>query len=169
MLQSSTPPETLIETLSILSILISRFPSHVTSPPLADHPLAVLAPLLSHPRPAVRKRAILTLSQFVPASSPDLFADLLKTNVLPAFGPGAKTEQQRTTVQLVAAVVRHSALQIAPVLGDIVPGILKAAQKDDDDLREGSLQVRSTSISLIHGSNPGTRLWKPCCSGVPSR
>jgi cullin-associated NEDD8-dissociated protein 1 len=45
------------------------------------------------------------------------------------------------TVQLVAAVVRQSAGQIASVLGDIVPGILSAVQRDDDELREGCLQV----------------------------
>lgn len=53
-------------------------------------------------------------------------------------------EKQRTTVQLVAAVVRQSPLSIAGVLGDVVPGILKAVQKDDDELREGSLQVRTS-------------------------
>jgi len=142
--QPNTPPETLIETLSILSILISRFPTHVTSPPLALEPLPLLTSLLSHPRPAVRKRAILTLSQFVPVSSPELFSGLLKSDVFPnlAGGQGAGSiEKQRTTVQLVAAVVRQSAGQIAGVLGDIVPGILKAVQRDDDELREGCLQV----------------------------
>ena len=44
-------------------------------------------------------------------------------------------------MQLVAAVARHSPLQIAPVLGQVVPGILKAVQRDDDELREGGLQV----------------------------
>ena len=46
-------------------------------------------------------------------------------------------------MQLVAAVVRQSAGQVADVLGDIVPGILRAVQRDDDELREGCLQVRS--------------------------
>jgi cullin-associated NEDD8-dissociated protein 1 len=138
---SDTPPETLIETLSILSILISRFPAHMSSPPLETPPLMVLTPLLSHSRPAVRKRAIITLSQFIPVSSPELFSELLKTNVLPLLVSSTSAEQQRTTVQLVAAVVRQSAAQIAPVLGDIVPGILKAVQRDDDELREGCLQA----------------------------
>jgi cullin-associated NEDD8-dissociated protein 1 len=141
--QADTPPETLIETLSILSILISRFPTHVSSPPLTVEPLPLLTPLLSHPRPAVRKRAILTLSQFVPVSSPELFSALLKSDVLPFLATEASVEKQRTTVQLVAAVVRQSAGQVAQVLGDIVPGVLKAVRRDDDELREGCLQVRS--------------------------
>lgn len=62
------------------------------------------------------------------------------------LAPSTSVDKQRTTVQLVAAFVRQSASQIAPVLGDIVPGILKAAQRDDDELREGSLQVRYSAL-----------------------
>lgn len=44
-------------------------------------------------------------------------------------------------MQLVAAVARHSPGQIAPALDHVVPSILKAIQKDDEELREGSLQA----------------------------
>jgi cullin-associated NEDD8-dissociated protein 1 len=104
-------------------------------------PLVTLAPLLSHARPVVRKRAIITISQYVPLSQPDLVTDLLRSSVFPFLAPSANLDKQRTTVQLVAAFARHSPLHISPFLADIVPGILKAAQRDDDELREGSLQV----------------------------
>ncbi|KAF8174733.1 armadillo-type protein [Pholiota molesta] len=68
-----------------------------------------------------KKRAITTLSQFIPISNPALFADLLKSDVLPNLSPSAPLEKQRTTVQL-----------IAPVLSSV---------KSDDELREGSLQA----------------------------
>ncbi|KAG6910631.1 hypothetical protein DXG01_009140 [Tephrocybe rancida] len=136
-----TPPEALVETLSILSILISRFPALLSGAVLDPPPLVVLAPLLSHARPVVRKRAIITLSQYIPISPAELFHELLRTNVFPFLDELANIEKQRTTVQLVAAVARHSPLQIAPVLSQIVPGVLKAVQKDDDELREGSLQA----------------------------
>ncbi|KAG5641254.1 hypothetical protein DXG03_005660, partial [Asterophora parasitica] len=136
-----TPPEALVETLSILSILISRFPSLLSTAEFKPEPLTVLAPLLSHARPVVRKRAIITLSQYVPISQPELFNDLLQTSVFPFLDESANTDKQRTTVHLVAAVARHSPLQIAPALSQIVPGILKAVQKDDEELREGSLQA----------------------------
>ncbi|KAG6828860.1 hypothetical protein H0H92_006567 [Tricholoma furcatifolium] len=138
---SKTPPEALIETLSILSILISRFPTLLTVTELKTPPLVVLAPLLSHPRPVVRKRAIITISQFIPISQTELFHELLKTNVLPYLDSSANLEKQRTTVQLVAAVARNSPTHIAPVLGEIVPGVLKAVQRNDEELREGSLQA----------------------------
>ncbi|KAJ7646186.1 armadillo-type protein [Mycena rosella] len=137
----TTPPEALVETLAILSILISRFPAHLSSATLSPQPLTVLAPLLVHPRPVVRKRAIITLAQFVPISQGHLFSDLLATHVFPFLASNANLEKQRTTVHLVAAVARTAPTQIAPVLAEIVPGVLKAVQRDDDELREGSLQA----------------------------
>ncbi|KAF7357490.1 Cullin-associated nedd8-dissociated protein 1 [Mycena sanguinolenta] len=144
----TTPPEALVETLAILSILISRFPAHLSSATLSPQPLTVLAPLLVHPRPVVRKRAIITLAQFVPISQGYLFTDLLATHVFPFLASNANLDRQRTTVHLVAAVARTAPTQIAPVLAEIVPGVLKAGQRDDDELREGSLQASSSSLLL---------------------
>lgn len=140
-LQSDTPPETLLETLSTLSILITRFPAHFADPSLNPQPLIAIAPLLIHSRPAVRKRAISTLSQFVPVAPPELFSTLLENNILPFLVANANLEQQRTTVNLIAAIFRQSAQQLTPSLGDIVPGLLQAVKRDDDELREGCLQV----------------------------
>ncbi|KAF8651023.1 hypothetical protein AX16_004957 [Volvariella volvacea WC 439] len=134
-----TPPQALVETLSILSILVIRFPSHLSG--LEPQPLTVFPPLLSHPRPLVRKRAILTLAQFVPISQPTLVSGLLQTYVFPNLVPGASIDKKRTTVQLVAALARHSPTHISPVLGEIIPGILKAVHQEDEELREGSLQA----------------------------
>ena len=139
--QPNTPPEALVESLSILSILISRFTTLLSGAELKPEPLSVLAPLLSHSRPVVRKRAIVTLSQFIPISEPSLFNDLVFAHVLPYLVPAANIEKQRTTVHLIAAVARHSPIQLAPILDQIIPAILKAVQKDDDELREGALQV----------------------------
>ncbi|KAF7784838.1 hypothetical protein Agabi119p4_1003 [Agaricus bisporus var. burnettii] len=137
----STPPEALVETLAILSILISRFPLHVSNSSLDPQPLTVLAPLLSHARPVVRKRSIITLSQFIPISRPALFESLLQSSVFPNLAPSANLERQRTTIQLVAAIARHSPHHISSVLDKLVPGILEAVHKDDEELREGSLQA----------------------------
>ncbi|EKM60594.1 uncharacterized protein PHACADRAFT_203767 [Phanerochaete carnosa HHB-10118-sp] len=138
---SSIPPETLIETLSILSILIARFRPYLADPNLQPQPLAVLTPLLQHPRSAVRKRAIATLAQYLPLSQPQHFSELLTVIILPNLAPSASVEKQRTTVQLVAAVARHSPHQVATVLNDLVPGIIKAIAKDDEELRESGLQA----------------------------
>ena len=162
----NTPPETLIETLSILSILISRFPSNLSSATFSPPPLTVLAPLLAHQRPVIRKRAIITLAQFIPTSQPELYDQLLKSYVYPYLTASASLEKQRTTSQLVAAVARHSAIQIAPVLGDIVPGILDAVQRDDEELRESGLQVNFISFfsKISECTNMmDSRPWKHSC------
>ena len=143
--QSDIPPETIIETLSILSILIVRFPSYLADPSLDPAPLSVLTPLLFHSRIAVRKRAIMTLAQFLPVAQPQQFAELLKTIIFPNLTPTASVDKQRTTVQLVAAVARHSPHQIAPVLRELVPSIIKAVSKEDEELRESGLQVSSVT------------------------
>lgn len=44
-------------------------------------------------------------------------------------------------MNLVAAIFRQSPQQLTPSLGDIVPGLLQAVKRDDDELREGCLQV----------------------------
>ncbi|KZV77591.1 TIP120-domain-containing protein [Peniophora sp. CONT] len=136
-----TPPETLIETLSILTILISDFPAYVTALSLNPPPLVVIAPLLSHARPAVRKRATQTLAQFVPLSSQELFDGLLASDIRPNLAPSASLERQRTVVNLLAAIARVSPQRVAPALPEVVPAILKALTRDDDELRESSLQA----------------------------
>ncbi|KAL4244143.1 CAND family protein [Abortiporus biennis] len=138
---TSIPPETLIETLAILSILITRFPSYLSDPHLSPSPLSVLTPLLSHSRPAVRKRTIITLAQFLPLSQSQVFSELFSSTILPSLAPNAPLDKKRTNVQLIAAVSRHSPQQIAPYLNDVVPGVLKASAKDDEELRESCLQA----------------------------
>ncbi|KAI6142115.1 armadillo-type protein [Pisolithus tinctorius] len=145
-LNPDTPPDTLIESLSTLSILIARFPAHFSYSQIKPQPLTAIAPLLSHPRPAVRKRAISALSQFFPVSPPDLCTQLLEINILPYLEAGANLEQQRTTVNLVSAILRQSAQQLASSFDRIIPGILKAVQRDDDELREGCLQALETLL-----------------------
>ncbi|PCH33074.1 ARM repeat-containing protein [Wolfiporia cocos MD-104 SS10] len=138
---ADTPPDALLETLSILSILITRFPAYLANPDLTPPPLQVLTPMLAHSRPAVRKRAITTLAQFLPTTRAELAAELLNGQILPGLAPSASVENQRTTVQLVAAVARHTPHQIGSALGKIVPAIIKAVQREDEELQESCLQA----------------------------
>lgn len=92
----------------------------------------------------MRKRAILTLAQFLPTAPQSYFDDLLTKVILPNLQTGsgdAGLENQRTTVQLVTAVARHSPGRISAVLGTIIPGVLAVSSKEDDELREYALQA----------------------------
>lgn len=125
--------------------------------------MAVLTPLLSHARPAVRKRTIstigtsltylampsntnfLSLASFVPHLPEDDTQQFINSTILPGLAAsGVPLERQRTTVHLVAAVARY----LAPSLNDIVPGVLGGIAKDDEELREAGLQVRANKIYL---------------------
>jgi cullin-associated NEDD8-dissociated protein 1 len=138
-----------LETLSILCILVTHFPTYVSSLALSPPPIQTMTPLLTHARPAVRKRAIATLSQFVPLSSPDLSAQLLSTVINPNLERSAPLEKQRTTVNLVAAIARTSPQRLASGLGAIIPGILRVVDLDDEELREGALQVKSFGLAFF--------------------
>ena len=143
-LQLDTPPETLIETLAILSILVTRFPAYLSN--VEPQPVTVLTPVLNHSRPAVRKRAITTLAQFLPHAQPQEFSTLLSSILVPGLAPSANIEKQRTVVQLVAAIARHSPHLIASTLGDVTQSILKDSQRDDEELRESCLQVHGADF-----------------------
>lgn len=78
-LQASTPPETLLETLSILSILVTRFPLQVSALSLHPPPVQIMVPLLGHSRPAVRKRVILTLGEFIDPANTILYLTAAST------------------------------------------------------------------------------------------
>ena len=80
------------------------------------------------------------MAQFLPTTVHAVFDQLLVSTIRPGLTSG-NVEEQRTTVQLVAAVARHSPQKIDNVLGVVTPGVLGAAAKEDDELREYALQV----------------------------
>lgn len=135
----NTPPETVIETLSILTILVGRFPSYLAD--IQPSPVITFIPLLTHTRPAVRKRAVLALAQFLPSTSSEAFSSLVTSTVQPALAPNAQLEHQRTIVQLIGAIARYAPQQLTPFLNVVVPAVLSLASRDDADSREGILQV----------------------------
>lgn len=139
--KTDNPPETSVEALSILTILVSRFPTHLSTHAKNLNVLQILTPLLTHPRPVVRKRAIVTISQFVPLSEPAQFEALFSGGIAPNLAASAGADKKRTTVQLVAAVTRQAPALITPHLDTVVPGILSAVQNEDDELRESCLQA----------------------------
>ena len=113
---------------------------------MEPQPVTVLTPVLNHPRPAVRKRAITTLAQFLPHAQPQEFSALFTSILVPGLASSANVETQRTVVQLVAAIARHSPHLIASTLSDVTQSILKDSLRDDEELRESCLQVSSVDF-----------------------
>lgn len=165
---SSTPPETVIEMLSILSILLSRFPVYLAD--VHPSPVTTITPLLDHPRIAVRKRAAVVLAQSLPATSQAAFENLVTTVIEPSLTSGA-AEKQRTMVLLLGAMGRYSSSQVATVLPKVLPTILSLSEQDDEELREHCLQVDTSAYSRVDMSL--TREFSPdprsVCSEMPIR
>ncbi|KAG8804388.1 hypothetical protein FRC16_008910 [Serendipita sp. 398] len=134
----STPPEAILEGLTILNILNTRVPDEVAK--LEPKPITVFTQLLKHNRVAVRKRAIVTIAQFIPTSSPSVFGTVLRDYISPSWGSSIPLDRKVTAVQLVGAIARTSPQRIGPVVGETLPGLFSAISKDDGELKESCLQ-----------------------------
>lgn len=136
----STPPETLIEMLAILSILVQRFPIYLAD--VEPSPVSTILPLVDHSKTPVRRRAVIVLAQAIPITPPARTEKLIYETVLPALTSKSTLESQRSTVLLVGAMGRYAPVQIADSLQSVIPSLLELAAKDDEELRENVLQVR---------------------------
>lgn len=126
--------------LSILSILLSRFPVYLAD--VHPSPVTTIIPLLKHPRIAVRKRSAVVLAQSLPAASQAIFDDLITGTVEPTLRTGASVHEQRTIVLLLGAMARYAPSQVANVIPENVPAVLYLADVEDEELRENCLQVK---------------------------
>jgi cullin-associated NEDD8-dissociated protein 1 len=132
----------------------------MSNPSFNPQPLSVLTPLLDHPRPAVRKRSIITLgafvcyprinanrstAQFLPPAPPEAFTDLLNTILIPNLN-ASSIEVQKTNVSLIAAVARCTPQKIAPALGNLLPRILESVNSSDPELSDAALQTLETFV-----------------------
>jgi cullin-associated NEDD8-dissociated protein 1 len=75
----------------------------------------------------------------------------------PNLERSAPLDKQRTTVNLVAAIARASPQRLASGLGAIIPGVLRVVDLDDEELREGALQVKLFLVLAFCGG--GTYLF----------
>ncbi|KAF7318033.1 Cullin-associated nedd8-dissociated protein 1 [Mycena chlorophos] len=103
---------------------------------------------------------------FVPISQPQPLKNLLSEYVFPFLCPNMNLDKQRTTVRLFATVAGTAPTQITAMLGGIVPGVVKAVvQRDDDELREGSMRLLLTTTprSSVPSRRTVTKpLWMSC-------
>ncbi|GAA5863674.1 hypothetical protein JCM3774_001210 [Rhodotorula dairenensis] len=143
---TSSSAELLVDSLDLISDILSRFESTVRSNThLQQSILKATTPLLSHGRPAVRKRAVSALATLVPttaSTSASVFDTLVSNTILPSLQSGntSTDDQFRTSVSLVSALARSAPSQIGPKVAELVPLVLAGASKDDDEAKEGVLQ-----------------------------
>ena len=144
---AASSAELVVDSLDLVSDILSRFESTVRSNThLQQSILKATTPLLSHGRPAVRKRAVAALATLIPTTttaSSNVFDTLVSTTILPTLQASTSTrgdDQFRTSVSLVAALARSAPTRIGPRVAELVPLVLAGATKDDDEAKEGVLQ-----------------------------
>lgn len=150
--QSTSSAELILDSLDLLSDILSRFCSTLSSnTALQTSILRACTPLLSNGRAAVRKRTVSTLAILINTSSgsPALLNGFLEDTILPSL-KGDDSEKLRTSISLVGALARTAPAQLSPKVGELVPLVLAGSAKNDEEGKEGVLQVRSPFfLSLV--------------------
>jgi hypothetical protein len=142
--QSTSSAELILDSLDLLSDILSRFSSTLSNnTALQTSILRACTPLLSNGRAAVRKRTVSTLAVLINTSSgsPALLNGLLEDTILPNL-KGSNSESLRTSISLVGALARTAPTQLSPKVGELVPLVLAGSANNDDEGKEGVLQVR---------------------------
>ncbi|GAA5822892.1 hypothetical protein JCM3770_004568 [Rhodotorula araucariae] len=134
--------ELLLDSLDLVSDILARFEATVrTLPHLQQSVLKAATPLLAHARAAVRKRTVATLAVLIPsAHAPALLDSLLTDTVLPSLERGSAGDQLRTSISLVGALARSAPAQVGTKAAALIPLVLRGAERDDDEGKEGALQ-----------------------------
>ncbi|KAG8745188.1 hypothetical protein FRC12_014632 [Ceratobasidium sp. 428] len=130
----TAPVDTLIEALTTLDIVLSRFHTHV--PPGVP---PALMPLLCHTHSRVRKQAVSTIASYVSSLPTTEARAFVTSKVVPSLvSPDTPVNEKCTALDLVSTLAGHA----TPSLEQIVPGILSGMKKEDNErLKYSSLQA----------------------------
>ncbi|KAM0753363.1 TIP120-domain-containing protein [Meredithblackwellia eburnea MCA 4105] len=143
---SSSSTELLIDALELLADIVSRFETTVKSMgSLQTSVLKAVSPLLDHDRAVVRKRSITTTASLIASSDVSLFDSLITSTVTKSL-KSTTVEKVKTAVALVAALAKVAPAKMSKKAAQLVPLILKASSKEDDELREGALQALESLV-----------------------
>ncbi|KAK4052490.1 hypothetical protein OIV83_002292 [Microbotryomycetes sp. JL201] len=139
----SSTSELLIDSLDIVTDILSRFESTIRGMPhIQSAALKSIVPLLSHSRPAVRKRAIATLSTLVTASGDGKLLDTLVTGTAIKLLQSSDEESLKTAVNLTGSLTRAVPSKMGKKTKNVVPLVLQTLDaNDDDELKEGALSA----------------------------
>ncbi|CAG8576615.1 11916_t:CDS:10 [Ambispora leptoticha] len=133
--------EVQMDTLDSLSEILARFGTLVANNPETQKRIQdVLVPLLSHPRPAFRKRTTIALGNLVAHTQDELFNDLVK-KLLTEFNKSSNQHDKlKTLIQCVGTLSRSSAPRLGKYLPQFLPLVITNVHVNDDELRENCLQ-----------------------------
>ncbi|CED83922.1 TATA-binding protein-interacting protein [Phaffia rhodozyma] len=147
------PPQQTLETLDTLSDLFIKFrPLIITQIELQRESLRVLQGLLLSGRPAVKKKAIVTLGSLVPASTPAIFSSLTEslTNTLSSASSNSESEEViRAYIQLVGTLARSSPQKTGGILKDVMGVILQSCELENGEEEDGREEDREAGLTTL--------------------
>ncbi|CAO1614254.1 unnamed protein product [Sympodiomycopsis kandeliae] len=136
----SSSQELIIDSLDILAEIFERFSAYtLDNAQLQKIGTETLVSMLSHSRPAVRKRAMSALSILASHSASETFTQL-SAKISSALS-SSNTELLKINIQLVGALARSCPRRLGRRLPDFVPRLVDAFKQDDDELREHCFQT----------------------------
>ncbi|KAG9293713.1 hypothetical protein G9A89_019050 [Geosiphon pyriformis] len=139
--------EVQMDKLDILNEILARFGNLVSHPPDTQKRIQdVLIPLLSHPRPAFRKRTTVALGNLVTHTPDDLFNDLVHKLLQEFTKSSNQHDKLKTLIQCVGTLSRSSAPRLGRHLPQFLPLIFQNVDVDDDELREICLQALESFV-----------------------
>ncbi|KJE95984.1 Cullin-associated and neddylation-dissociated 1 [Capsaspora owczarzaki ATCC 30864] len=129
--------------LEILADMLDRFGLQLA--PLHSTIHEALVPLLSSPKVAVRKRAIVAIGFLVPVVPEAQFTGLMQ-NLTTRLDTPKPTADTKTVIQCLATISRHAGSRLDNRLGQIVPRIVSFCAVQDDELREYCFQALESFV-----------------------
>ncbi|GAA5906905.1 uncharacterized protein JCM6883_005725 [Sporobolomyces salmoneus] len=150
---SSSSAELLIDSLDLLSDIVTRFESTVRGlPHLQTKILQASVPLLGHSRAAVRKRSVGTIATLIPttSSSSSLFPTLLSDTLLPSLeSSNSSPDQLLTSISLISSVARTSPSQLGPHISTLIPLILSAISSSRFEGEETEIEIKEGGLICL--------------------
>ncbi|KAI9236724.1 MAG: putative tip120 [Podila humilis] len=135
-----------MDALDILSEVLFRFGSILATTNLQDKTATALFALLSHARPALRKRATLAIGNLVAHIPDNIFEDLMKHILQGLESSKNSPERLRTYIQCTGTISRSNAPRFGKFLSNVAPLVIKYTELDDDELRENALQTLESFV-----------------------
>lgn len=144
--EPSSTPDILSANLDILSDLLIRFENYYRAyPAIQTQALKALEPLLANPRPTVTKRAVTAVGSLAGCCTDTIFSSMITKIVMPRLRQEDVGKMKNATL-LVGVLAKTSPTRLARTIPELVPLIISACEKEDDELMETNLQTLESLV-----------------------
>ncbi|KAG0260456.1 Cullin-associated NEDD8-dissociated protein 1 [Actinomortierella ambigua] len=145
-LENDSGYEAQMDAVDILSDVLLRFGDILAQSNLLKQTADVLFKLLSHARPALRKRSTLAIGNLVSHLPDEIFEDLMKKLLVELENKKNSHERLRTYIQCAGTISRSNAPRFGKYIGRFAPLIIRHTDLDDDELRENAIQALESFV-----------------------